>query len=166
MRVDRYECNLNFFLVSSDLYGYMECDDDCLRAGVNNSLGYCYRQSASECCSHSLDGMCVVMRPLNYVYNIESACVCAPNRSGPDRSNCDLICQNGTAETECSACNCTVNYFSTACESQYLPCLGTPCQVGGLCIDGIGDNVYRCDCNNMWEGTDCFTSPIVYKNGG
>ncbi|KAI6649725.1 SCO-spondin-like [Oopsacas minuta] len=166
MRVDCYECNLNFSPVSSDLYGCMECHDDCLRAGVNNSLGYCYGQSASECCSYSLDGMCVAMCPLNYVYNNESACVCAPNRSGPDCSNCDLICQNGTAETDCSVCNCDVDYFGTVCESQYLPCLGTPCQNGGLCIDGIGDNVYTCDCNNMWEGTDCATCPIVCQNGG
>ncbi|KAI6655787.1 hypothetical protein LOD99_1929 [Oopsacas minuta] len=140
LRVDCYECNLNFSPFSSDMYGCMECHDDCLRAGVNTSLGYCYRQSASECCSYSLDGI-----------------------SGPDCSNCDLIGQNGTTWTDCSACICAVDYLGTVCESQYLPCLGTPCQDGGLCIDGIGDNVYTYDCNNMWEGTDCTTCPIVWN---
>ncbi|KAI6659492.1 hypothetical protein LOD99_10740 [Oopsacas minuta] len=135
-----YECNLNFSPVSSDLYGCMECHDDCLRAGVNTSLGYCYGQSASECSSYSLDGI-----------------------SGPDCSNWDLICKNGTAETDCSDRNCAVEYFDTVCESQYLPCLGTPGQNEELYIDGIGDNVCRCECNNMWEGTDCTTCPIVSK---
>ncbi|KAI6655788.1 Cadherin EGF LAG seven-pass G-type receptor 2-like isoform X2 [Oopsacas minuta] len=115
-----YECNLNFSPVSSDLYGCMECHDDCLRAGVNTSLGYCYGQSASECSSYSLDGI-----------------------SGPDCSNWDLICKNGTAETDCSDRNCAVEYFDTVCESQYLPCLGTPGQNEELYIDvdfDIGDS--------------------------
>ena len=161
-RTDCYSCSS----ATSNDYGCLPCHDNCLKAGVDYSLGLCYGPSESECCSYSLGGMCVGSCPIYHTHNTDSVCECVPNRSGSDCSICDVNCGNGTVDADCTVCSCFADYSGARCENQFLPCTGTPCTNEGVCIDGIGDGNYTCECINMWNGTDCTNCPIVCENSG
>ena len=162
IRTDCYSCSS----AASNEYGCLPCHDNCLKPGVDNSLGLCYGPSESECCSYSLDGMCVDSCPTYYVHNTDSVCECAPNRSGSNCEICDINCGNGTVDADCTMCNCFADYSGARCENQFLPCSGMPCANEGVCVDGVGDGIYTCECANMWDGADCTNCPIVCENSG
>ena len=162
IRTDCYSCSS----AASNEYGCLPCHDNCLKAGEDNSLGLCYGPSEFECCSYSLEGMCVGTCPTYYSHNTDSVCECAPNRSGLDCSTCDITCENGTVDVDCTVCNCFADYSGVRCENQFLPCTGRPCVNEGVCLDGTGDGNYTCVCANMWDGTDCANCPIICDNSG
>ena len=162
IRTDCYSCHSN----SSNLYGCLPCHQNCPRAGVNNSLGYCYGPSESECCAYLLNGVCTYPCPLYYVRNNFSVCECASNRSGPNCSTCDINCVNGIVDTGCTECLCNPDFYGTQCENQYNPCNATPCANGGVCTDGVGENEYTCNCTNMWGDHNCTSCLTVCLNNG
>ena len=166
IRTDCYSCRINTSSIPTDIFGCLPCHPSCPRAGFNNSLGYCYGPSETECCAYLLNGVCTYPCPLYYVSNSSSVCVCAPNRSGANCSTCDLNCVNGVVDSGCTLCECTPDFYGTLCENQHLPCDDTPCANGGACTDGVGEGEYTCSCTNMWGDDNCTSCLTVCLNNG
>ena len=137
LREDCYSCNAT---TPSNSYLCEECDESCQIP--NNTIGFCFGPSPSECCRYLNNGTCVSECPGGLIPNINNTCIC--NRT---------CVNNGTLNNTCE-CSCTADYFGTTCKNQFLPCSSSPC-INGTCRDGIGPMEYSCDCDIGFNGTNC-----------
>ena len=147
VREDCHSCNAD---MPSNNYTCEECNVSCQIP--NNTLGFCFGPSPSECCRYLHNNSCVAECPGGFTPDTNNTCICT------------TTCLNGTLNSTCE-CECTADYFGTRCENQFLPCDTFPC-INGTCSDGIGDMVFTCDCQSGFNGTlcdnnieDCVTNP-------
>ena len=78
--------------------------------------------------------------------------------------------------TQCSmftpgnySCLCEEGYIGYNCDDPQDECSSSPCQNGGVCMDGIA--AYVCNCSAGWSGAECQTDidecvSVPCANGG